>query len=57
MNKNKVPVFKKGTCACESIGTSVNGSIISTRKFKSQNVKGKGNLYHKRESIKERFLK
>lgn len=57
MNKNKVPVFKKGTCACESIGRSVNGSIISTRKFKSQNVKGKGNLYHKRESIKERFLK
>lgn len=51
----KIPVFKKGTCACESVGRIISGANYSRRKINSTSQRS--NLYKKRESIKSRFLR
>lgn len=52
---DKVPAFKKGSCACESIGRAINTAKLNTRKIK--NLTQSKRIYQKRESIKSRFLR
>lgn len=53
--QNNTLVFKKGTCACESVSRTVTGSTINTHKVQRH---GKfGGLSNKGQSIKSRFLK
>ena len=51
----KEPVFKRGFCACESVGRTLSGANYVGRKVKS--VRPRSNLYKKSESIKSRFLR
>lgn len=52
---NKLPVFKKGTCACESIGKIIQPVHLNKRQIRSLALSG--NFSKKQESIKTRFLR